>query len=45
MVYVSQIMKGGSIMHGYAKKVGKTLLFGLAILAVAAVVCMVGNVL
>ena len=41
MVYDSQIIKGGSIMRAYMRKVGKTLLFGLVILAVAAVVWLV----
>ena len=42
---LTRLYKGGSILHGYAKKVGKTLLFGLVILAVAAAVYIVGSVI
>ena len=41
---LARLYKRGSIMNGYMKKVGKTLLFGLVILAIAAVVYMVGSV-
>jgi len=37
--------KGGSIMDGYANKVGKTLLLGVVIAVVAGLVYMVGVIL